>query len=213
MSLYGGLNTVYRALPEPARRWVNERAPLPVRRLRRRVVPAGAHGQAGRALQPHYYEQVVDPIMVRSADAMAASIQRELRPESLIDVGCGTGALMLSLERLGVRCTGFDQASAALEHCRARGSQRAPARHRSRPASGRARRRRGEHRGRRASSGVRLRAVRRAAHLRRARGRDVGRAAGHRRQGPRQRAANRVLGGQVRRTWLRTRRSPRRADA
>lgn len=122
MSLYGGLNTVYRALPEPARRWINERAPRPVRRLRRRVV-----SRLERTAKPDelynrdYYEQVVDPIMVRSADAMAASIQRELQPESLIDVGCGTGALMLALERLGVRCTGFDQASAALEHCRARG--------------------------------------------------------------------------------------------
>jgi SAM-dependent methyltransferase len=122
MSLYGGLNTVYRALPEPARRWVNERAPLPVRRLRRRVV-----SRLERTAKPdelynrHYYEQVVDPIMVGSAEAMAASIHRELQPRSLIDVGCGTGALMLSLERLGVRCTGFDQASAALEHCRGRG--------------------------------------------------------------------------------------------
>jgi SAM-dependent methyltransferase len=122
MSLYGGLNTVYRALPEPARRWVNERAPLPLRRLRRRVV-----SRLERTAEPdelynrHYYEQVVDPIMLASADTMAASIQRELAPRSLIDVGCGTGALMLALERLGVGCTGFDQATAALAHCRERG--------------------------------------------------------------------------------------------
>jgi SAM-dependent methyltransferase len=122
MTLYGKLNAVYRALPEPARRWANEGAPQPVRRLRRRVV-----ARLERSAKPdelynrHYYERVVDPIMLASADTIAASIQRELHPQSVIDVGCGTGALMLALARLGIRCFGFDQAEAALEHCRGRG--------------------------------------------------------------------------------------------
>jgi SAM-dependent methyltransferase len=122
MTLYGRLNAVYRALPEPARRWANERAPRPLRQLRRRLV-----SRLERTAKPdelynrHYYEQVVDPLMLESGDTIAASIQRELQPQSVIDVGCGTGALMLALERLGISCFGFDQAAAALEHCRGRG--------------------------------------------------------------------------------------------
>jgi SAM-dependent methyltransferase len=119
MSLYGKLNSVYRALPAPARRWADAR---PVRRIRRRIVSRLERGAAPEELYDRrYYEQVVDPIMAGSADTMAGSIRRDLRPGSAIDVGCGTGALMLALERVGVRCTGFDRAPAALEQCRARG--------------------------------------------------------------------------------------------
>lgn len=122
MSLYGRVNSVYQSLPAPARRWADERAPQPVRRLRRRIVarlePAADHDEL---YDGHYYDRVVDPIMLQSAEVIAGSIQREFGPRSVIDVGCGSGALMLSLERLGVSCLGFDQAEAALERCRARG--------------------------------------------------------------------------------------------
>jgi SAM-dependent methyltransferase len=119
MSLYGKLKSVYRALPAPARRWADAR---PVRPIRRRIVSRLERGAAPDELYDRrYYEQVVDPIMAGSADTMAESIRRELRPGSAIDVGCGSGALMLALERLGVSCKGFDGARAALEQCRARG--------------------------------------------------------------------------------------------
>jgi SAM-dependent methyltransferase len=119
MSLYGKLNSMYRALPAPARRWADAR---PVRPLRRRLVARLERGAAADELYDrHYYEQVVDPIMLASAETIARTIQRELRPASAIDVGCGTGALMLALERLGIASTGFDQATAALAHCRERG--------------------------------------------------------------------------------------------
>lgn len=122
MSLYGSLNAVYRALPAPARRWANERAPRPLRTLRRRVVSRlERRAKPDELYNRDYYERVVDPLMLASADAIAASIKRELQPASAIDVGCGTGALMRALERQGIRCTGFDQAAAALEHCRERG--------------------------------------------------------------------------------------------
>jgi len=122
MTLYGVLNAVYRALPAPARRWANERAPQPVRRVRRRVVTRLERGAKPDELyNRHYYEDVVDPIMLASGDTIAASLQREFQPRSAVDVGCGSGALMLALDRVGVSCFGIDQAAAALERCRARG--------------------------------------------------------------------------------------------
>jgi SAM-dependent methyltransferase len=122
MSLYGRVNSMYRSLPEPARRWADHRAPGPMRRLRRRIVARLERGAAPDELyDAHYYDTVVDPIMLASAEAIAGSMERELAPGSVIDVGCGSGALMLSLERRGVRCRGFDQAEAALRRCRERG--------------------------------------------------------------------------------------------
>ena len=122
MSLYGRVNAAYHRLPEPARRWADERAPGSVRTLRRRVVSRLERGaERDELYDGHYYDNVVDPLMLASADAIARSVVRELRPSSVIDVGCGTGALMSSLERLGVRCLGFDQSSASLERCARRG--------------------------------------------------------------------------------------------
>jgi 2-polyprenyl-3-methyl-5-hydroxy-6-metoxy-1,4-benzoquinol methylase len=91
----------------------------------------------------HYYETIVDPLMRASAGAMASSIQRELAPRSAIDVGCGTGGLMLELQRLGIECVGFDAADAALaprsrSAARAR-ARRPPARHPAGPVPRRAR--------------------------------------------------------------------------
>lgn len=122
MSMYGRLNSAYRRLPEPARRWMVEHAPRRALDLRQRVVARLERGAEKEELYDgYYYDRIVDPMMLASADAMARSIKDAFDPRSVIDVGCGTGALMLSLERLGVDCVGFDQASAALERCRRRG--------------------------------------------------------------------------------------------
>lgn len=69
----------------------------------------------------YYYDEDVDPLMLSSADAIAASLEREFKPAFAIDVGCGTGALIASLEQIGVRCLGLDHARAALQRCRERG--------------------------------------------------------------------------------------------
>lgn len=121
MSLYGTVNRAYRRLPEPARRWTLEHAPAPVLDLRQRIVTRLERGAPKEELYDgHYYDHIVDPLMRSSAEAISASIQREFVPRSIIDVGCGSGALMVALERRGVACLGFDQASAALERCRER---------------------------------------------------------------------------------------------
>ena len=122
MSLYGRVNQVYRRLPEPARRWAVERSPAPVRQLRHRVVSRLERGaDADEIYDGRYYDEVVDPLMATSAGPIADSIACEFSAGSVIDVGCGSGALMLALERLGIRSLGFDRSSASLERCAARG--------------------------------------------------------------------------------------------
>jgi SAM-dependent methyltransferase len=121
MTVYGTLKSLYRLVPGPARQGALDRAPRPVRDLHYRLVSRLERGAEKDELYDRYYfERVVDPMMVPSAEAIARSIQLELQPRSVIDVGCGTGALMDAFERLGIGCFGFDRAPAALEACRGR---------------------------------------------------------------------------------------------
>lgn len=121
MTAYGTLKSVYRLVPGPARQWVLDHGPRPVRDFHYLLVSRLERGaEKDEVYDRYYFERVVDPMMLSSAQAIARSIQRELQPQSVIDVGCGTGALMEALERLGIDCQGFDRAPAALESCRRR---------------------------------------------------------------------------------------------
>jgi SAM-dependent methyltransferase len=63
----------------------------------------------------------VDETARASADAIAASIVRRFDPKSVIDVGCGTGAVLESLAQMGVVSSGLERAEAARALCRQRG--------------------------------------------------------------------------------------------
>src|SRR5918997_2076047 len=122
VTLYGRLATVYRMVPEPARRWTLEHMPDRLLALRQRaLVRLEQRADRQELYDDWYYDNVVDPLMRASADTIATALERELRPQTVIDIGCGTGALMLALERRGVRCLGFDAAEPALDRCRRRG--------------------------------------------------------------------------------------------
>jgi SAM-dependent methyltransferase len=56
-----------------------------------------------------------------SAALMANSIVERFQPKSVIDVGCGTGALLESFRALGCEISGLDYADAALAYCAERG--------------------------------------------------------------------------------------------
>jgi SAM-dependent methyltransferase len=122
MTLYGRLTSVYRRVPEPARRWTIDHTPGPLLKVRQGILARlEQKAEKDELYDAYYYDHVVDPLMRASADAMAGSIEREFQPRSSIDVGCGTGALMLALERAGTSCLGLEQAEAALDRCRERG--------------------------------------------------------------------------------------------
>jgi 2-polyprenyl-3-methyl-5-hydroxy-6-metoxy-1,4-benzoquinol methylase len=68
-----------------------------------------------------YYASVVEDGAARSAEIMAASIRREFAPRTVVDVGCGTGALLDAMRSQGIGVAGFEYSEAALELCRMRG--------------------------------------------------------------------------------------------
>lgn len=67
------------------------------------------------------YFDFVERTTRHSADAIAASIVADLKPKSVIDVGCGTGALLDALSQRGVAVRGFERAAAGLQYCQDRG--------------------------------------------------------------------------------------------
>jgi SAM-dependent methyltransferase len=69
------------------------------------------------------YYQLVDEMALRSVGPMATSLVDEFAPKSFVDVGCGTGAMLASMARLGVPGFGLEYSEAALEACRKRGLQ------------------------------------------------------------------------------------------
>ncbi len=67
-----------------------------------------------------YYESVVEGPAVRSAATIANSILNEFEATRIIDVGCGTGALLEALRDRGCEVFGLEYSEAALKCCRSR---------------------------------------------------------------------------------------------
>lgn len=67
-----------------------------------------------------YYERTVEGPAAQSAATMAASIVTEFRPKSVVDVGCGTGALLAALRACGCEVSGLEYSEAGIEFCRSR---------------------------------------------------------------------------------------------
>ena len=68
-----------------------------------------------------YYRKEVEDEAVRSADTIADTLLADFKPGSVVDVGCGTGALLAALRDRGCRGFGLEYSDAGLECCRARG--------------------------------------------------------------------------------------------
>jgi SAM-dependent methyltransferase len=67
-----------------------------------------------------YYERM-QAELGNSPKVMSRSIFDQYHPATAIDVGCGTGALLLALRDLGVSVSGLERSRAALEICKRRG--------------------------------------------------------------------------------------------
>jgi SAM-dependent methyltransferase len=99
--------------------------PLSIRRSR---IMRRAQTFAQSYLLPHnwvydadYFHRMIEMPARRSSPVMAASIVRDLHPQRVIDVGCGTGALLEALRAQGCQVSGLEHSQAALEYCRSRG--------------------------------------------------------------------------------------------
>jgi SAM-dependent methyltransferase len=102
--------SVWTALPGPVRSAISRSGVL------HRVAAFLPHD----AIYTDGYYAFVDETTKASAGAMATSIIRDLRPASVLDVGCGTGALLDALRARGATVRGLEYSSAALEYCRRR---------------------------------------------------------------------------------------------
>ncbi len=67
-----------------------------------------------------YYEGAIEGPAARSAGRIAQSIFDDFTVTQVIDVGCGTGALLQALRDRGCEVFGLEYAEAAFKYCRAR---------------------------------------------------------------------------------------------
>jgi SAM-dependent methyltransferase len=68
-----------------------------------------------------YYQRIIDPAAQSSAPIIAATVVSQFSPASIVDVGCGSGAILSAFDALRIRAFGIDYAKAAVDLCRARG--------------------------------------------------------------------------------------------
>ncbi len=122
-SAYYALKKVYKAIvPLAVRDQLYRWTPQPVNRARIGVIHALERtAKHDEIYDASYYASQVEPGMEHSAAIIAEDIINAFAPRSAVDVGCGTGNLLLALQERGVACIGFEYSKAAIEICRRRG--------------------------------------------------------------------------------------------
>lgn len=102
-----------------------------IRAIYRAVLPASIRNTKAlikfRQQLPHdwvynssYYSTTVEEPAVRSAPRIAGEIMRSFSPHTVVDVGCGTGALLEGLRDCGCDVFGLEYSEVGLEYCRQR---------------------------------------------------------------------------------------------
>lgn len=67
-----------------------------------------------------YYDDV-ERDAVKSAGIMARSIVEQFSPKTVIDLGCGTGALLAAFRDLNCNVSGLEYSQAGIDYCQRRG--------------------------------------------------------------------------------------------
>ena len=110
---------IWRLLPEDTRQFVYKKKLLNRTKILFRNTLGSVAGRDDIYNEDYYV--LVDAMAQRSVSVMTNSIMNSFAPKSLVDVGCGTGALLDAFKKRGVHVLGYEYSAAALEICRARG--------------------------------------------------------------------------------------------
>ncbi|MBU3729676.1 MAG: class I SAM-dependent methyltransferase [Phycisphaerales bacterium] len=114
----------WRRIPEPWRNGIlRSRAASSVKVGVRNLL---ARGASRDDLYSDEYYSYVDQESARSAPAIVSSITRDIAPRTVVDVGCGTGALLAEFRSRGVSGVGLEYSESALRTCRERGLDARP---------------------------------------------------------------------------------------
>lgn len=113
MPLFSLLRRLWRTLPGRDRL---SRLPLT------RALQTRTHALAGvdELYDGAYYDNI-DALAGHSMEVIAAALVREAAPGTVLDVGCGSGALLAAFRDRGIPGVGLEQSPAGLAACRARG--------------------------------------------------------------------------------------------
>jgi len=117
-SFYATIRGAWRLLPESLRRAIKSCPGLAggIDWIRRTTIRFASHDEVYDAIYSHLVNRTVQPTM----QVIAEDIVAYFKPASILDVGCGGGALLQSLKSRGVRGLGLEYSEPALQMCRAR---------------------------------------------------------------------------------------------
>jgi len=123
VSLYRCIKKSYRKLlRERIRHAIWNGVPLPLKRLRGRLIrvleKTATHDDI---YDEDYYSELPEKYRRDAHEVIAETIVNTFHPKFVVDVGCGSGLLLLAMKRRGVRCLGLEYADAAIRKCRGRG--------------------------------------------------------------------------------------------
>lgn len=118
-SLYRIMKTVWVRVPKAIQQFVYDFAPLNY--LRKRVRDVAIKKAPHDDIYDSWFYEYSDERMMRSVDAVADSIITFFKPSTVIDVGCGSGALLSYLHSHSINVEGLEYSEAALDLCRSRG--------------------------------------------------------------------------------------------
>lgn len=114
MSLYAAIRKVFRLMPQRIQGYVA--AAVGKRRVGRMVEKLKTHD----AIYDADYFAFIDRTALQSAPTVADSIIETFDPDSVLDVGCGTGALLHELNERSLAVAGLEYSREALKYCQRR---------------------------------------------------------------------------------------------
>ncbi len=118
-SLYRNLKDIWQKLPQ---NWIVRIRRMPfIGKLVRKVADATVKNASHQEIYDDRYYDFIDRTASQSAAAMAESIVDCFSPKSVLDVGCGTGALLSAFKIRGIYISGLEYSDAGITRCRQKG--------------------------------------------------------------------------------------------